>query len=93
MKLIRMNLGMKLFSCMWLGIQKYICLIQLVLMSMVRQTWVFQKEFLILKLQYAKTELSYDVDFVHTGRSWLKQQTDTVISSDLIKSLVLDSGH
>ena len=62
-------------------------------MSMVRQTWVFQKEFLILKLQYAKTELSYDVDFVHTGRSWLKQQTDTVISSDLINSLVLDSGH
>ena len=43
MKLIRINLDMKLIYCMLLGIQKYIYLIQSIHMGVVRPTWAFQK--------------------------------------------------
>ena len=37
----------------------------------------------MLHLQYAKTELSYDADFLNMGRLQQKQQIDTVILSGL----------
>ena len=46
----------------------------------------------MLKMQYARTELSYNADFLHSGRLWQKQQIGTVISSGLINSLVSREG-
>ena len=43
MKLIRMNLGVKLIFCVWLGIHKYIYLIQSIHIDVVRHTKAFQK--------------------------------------------------
>ena len=43
MKLIRMNLVMKLIFCIWLGTHKHISLIQSIHMGVVRHTWEFQK--------------------------------------------------
>ena len=37
------NLGIKFIFCMWLGIHKYIYLIQSIYMSVVKHIWVFQK--------------------------------------------------
>ena len=73
---------------MWLGIHKYICLIQSIHMGVVRHTCVFKK----VTLQYAKTELGYDVDFLYTATLWQQQQIATVISNGLINSLVFDPG-
>ena len=53
MKLIRMNSGMELIFCMWLGIPKYIYLIQFSHIVEVRHT-----------LRYVKTELSCDHEFL-----------------------------
>ena len=39
MKLIRKNLGMKLTFYMWLGVHKYIYLIQSIYMDMGKHTW------------------------------------------------------
>ena len=44
-----------------------------------------QNEFSILNLQYPKTELTYDADFLHIARLQQKEQIDTVISSGLQK--------
>ena len=43
MKLIRMNLVMKLIFSVWLGIYKHISLIQSIHMAVVKHTWAFQK--------------------------------------------------
>ena len=45
-----------------------ISLIQFIQMSVVKHTWVFEKQLSILNLQYFKTELSYDSDFLHIVR-------------------------
>ena len=42
-KLIRINLGTKLTFRMWLGIHKYMYLIQFIQTDDVRHTWAFQK--------------------------------------------------
>ena len=36
-------------------------------MGVVRHTLAFQKQFSVLNLQYVKTELSYDADFIVYG--------------------------
>ena len=58
---------MKLISCMWLGIHKYICSIRFIYMSVVRHTWECQT-YVFHNIKYAlsvKTELNYDDDFLH----------------------------
>ena len=70
---------MKLIYRMWLGVHKYIYLIQSIYMVVVKHTWAFQKYFSILNRKYAKTELSYDANFLHMYRLQQKQQIDTVI--------------
>ena len=49
MKLIKINLGMKLFFCMWLDTHKYIYLIQSIHMGVVRHTRVFPEVILNIK--------------------------------------------
>ena len=78
-----MNLSMNLPFCMWLGMHKYIYMIQSIHVGVFRHTWVCQKLFRILKMQYVKTELSYDGDFLHVRRHPEKQQIDLVISGSL----------
>ena len=63
-----MNLAMNLIFYFCLGIHKYIYIIQSIHMCVVRYTWACQKLFPILNLQYVKTELSCDADFLHMGR-------------------------
>ena len=70
---------MKLIYHMWLGVHKYIYLIQSIYMGVVKHNWAFQKYFSILNLKYAKVGLSYDADFLHMCRLQQKQQIDTVI--------------
>ena len=53
-------------------------MIQSIHMGLVRHTWVTQ--FSILNLQYVKTGLSYDVDFLFMLRHPKKQQIDSVNS-------------
>ena len=43
-------------------------MIQSIYMGVVRDIWACQKWLPILNLQYVKTELSYDDDFMHMGR-------------------------
>ena len=83
MKLIWMNLGIKLIFCMCLGIQKYIYLIQPIHVGVIRHIWAFQDEFAISNLQYTKTKLTNVADFLHMDRLQKKEQIDTVISSGL----------
>ena len=66
---VRLNLGIKLIFYMWLGIHKYIYLVQFIDMGMVRHTWIFQKSLSVLNLPYAKTELSYYADVFHIAIS------------------------
>ena len=61
------------FFWVWLGIHKYIYMTQSIHMSVIKYIWVCRKQFPLLNLQYAKTELSYDVDFLHMGRHTYKQ--------------------
>ena len=58
-------------------------MIQFIHMGEVRYIWACQKRLPILNLQYVKTELSYDYDFMHMGRHPEKQQNDSVISINL----------
>ena len=53
---------------MYIGIHKYIFMIQSINTGVVRHTWVYKKSLGILNLQLVKTELSYDVDFLHMSR-------------------------
>ena len=84
MKLIRINLDMKLIYCMLLGIYKYIYLIQSIHMGVVRPTWAFQKYFSISNLQYIKNQLIYNTDFLHMGRL----QHEQLIAGEIFKILV-----
>ena len=68
---------------MWLGVHKYICLIQSWHVGVARSTCGCQKQFQISNLQYVKTELLSDADFLDMGRHPLKQQIDSVISSSV----------
>ena len=63
-----MNLGMNLIFCMRSGIHRYIYTIQFIHMGAIRHTSACYKYFLILNLQYVKTELSYDANFLHMGK-------------------------
>ena len=45
-----------------LDFNRWICLIHSNHIVVVRQTWVYQKQFLRLSKQYVKTELNYDVN-------------------------------
>ena len=58
--------------------------IQSIHMSVVRHTWAFQKSFPVLIMQYFKTILSYDPDFLNAGRHPLKKQIVSVISNSLV---------
>ena len=42
-----------------------------------------QKYFPILNQQYVKTELSYDVEFLHISRHLQEQKIDSIVSSGL----------
>ena len=59
----KMTSDVKLIFCVWLGIHKYIDLIQSIHMVVVRHTWACQKYFPILNPQNVETELSYVADF------------------------------
>ena len=67
----------------WVGIHKYICLIQSWYVGVARCTCGCQNQFQISNLQYVKTELLSDTDFLDMGRHPLKQQIDSVISSSV----------
>ena len=67
---------------MRLGIHKIIYLIHSIHIGVVYLTSACQEWFSILNLEYDKTELSYDTDFLYMGCIW-KQQIDSVISSSL----------
>ena len=61
-----MDFGMKLNSCMWLGIHKCIFyLIKSLHMGMLRHTYGFA----IFNPHYVKDELSYDNDFLYIYRN------------------------
>lgn len=64
----RMNLNIKLIFCICLDIHKCIYWIESIHMGMVRDAWVCQKCYLILKVQYVNIELSYDADFLLVSR-------------------------
>ena len=67
---------------MRLGIHKIIYLIHSIHIGVVNLTSACKEWFSILNLEYVKTELSYDTDFLYMGCIW-KQQIDSVISSSL----------
>ena len=52
---------------MWLGIHKFINFIQPIRMGVARHSWACQKEFPSLNLQYIRTNVSYDGDFLLLG--------------------------
>ena len=54
MELIRMNLDMKLIFCMWLGIHKYIYLIQFI-----------RREILNIKSAMCQDWIELNADFLH----------------------------
>ena len=77
MKLIRINLSVKLIFCMWL--EAYINLFDSVYSYGCGQAHLG----LILHLQCIRNELIDDTNFFHIAMLHQKQQIDTVISSGL----------
>ena len=59
---------MNLIFWMWLGTHKYIYTIHSIHMDVVRHTGACQKYFRILNLQYGKTKLSYDAEFLFVSK-------------------------
>ena len=70
------------FFCMWLGICNYNYMIQSFHLGVISHKGLCQKYFPKLNLQYFKTELSYDGNFLHVVKHLWKEQNDSVISSN-----------
>ena len=80
----KLNLDMNLIFFMWLGIHKYMYLIQSIHMGVVRHILTCQKQSSMLNWQYVKTALSYDSDFLYMFKHLQKQKIDSVSSSSVI---------
>ena len=74
-----MNLGIKLMFCTHLGIHQYTYMIQPIQMS--GEVYLAMPKVIPYILQCVKTELSYNTDFLHTGRHSQKQKIAAISCS------------